>query len=61
MTKANEKIILATFKDIANIDNVTYNGFKASIGAKDEDIFKKSELEKKLKKYKNQSAFINIK
>jgi hypothetical protein len=50
--------MLVTFKDIANIDNITYAGFKASLKAKDEDKISKSELEKKLEEYNSQSAFI---
>lgn len=56
--ESDDLIMLATFKDIANLDNMTYQGFKASLKANDEDKFKESELEKKLEEYKAQSAFI---
>jgi hypothetical protein len=56
--ESDDLIMLVTFKDIANIDTITYAGFKASLKAKDEDKISKSELEKKLEEYNSQSAFI---
>lgn len=51
-------IMLITFKDIANIDNMTYQGFKAHLKVEDADKFKESELKKKLDEYKSKSVFI---
>jgi hypothetical protein len=57
LKKSDKGIMLITFKDTANIDNITYAGFKAHINANDEDKFKESDLKKKLDSFKNKSAF----
>ena len=57
LKKSNKGIMLITFKDIANIDNVKYAGFKSHIGAEDEDKFNPSDLEKKFEEFKDKSAF----
>ena len=58
LKKSDKGIMLITFKDIANIDNITYAGFKAHINAKDGYKYKQSDLEKALEEFKTKSAFI---
>ncbi|MGB9979376.1 hypothetical protein [Methanobacterium sp.] len=57
LKKSDKGIMLITFKDIANVDNITYAGFKTHINAEDGDKYKQSDLEKELDEFKNKSAF----
>jgi len=57
-TKPSEKVSLIVFKEIRGIDNITYAGFKASLGVEDSTEYTEAELEKKFKAYKTKEAFI---
>lgn len=56
--KSPEKISLIVFKEITGMPNITYNGFKASLGAEDSAKYTQTELEKEFKKYQAKKAFI---
>lgn len=56
--KPSEKVSLIVFKEIQGIDNITYAGLKASLGAEDGTEYTEAELEKELKAYKTKEAFI---
>lgn len=56
-TAVNEKISLIVFKELKNIPNITYNGFKTSLEAEDNTKYTKKELEKEFKKYQAKKAF----
>lgn len=56
--KPAEKITLIVFKEITGMPNITYNGFKASLGAEDSAKYTQTELKKEFKKYQAKKAFI---
>lgn len=58
VTKKEDKISLIVFKELKNIPNSVYAGFKSSLGAEDSTEFTQTELEKEFKKYGSKKAFI---
>ena len=51
------KISLILFKELRNISNPEYAGFKTSLKAEDGTEFPESKLEKELLKYRDKKAF----
>jgi|GEM_PF-5041200 len=53
-----DKISLIVFKQIENIDNMTYTGFKASLEAEDGTEASLSEFKREYAKYRDKKVFI---
>lgn len=57
-TASKKKISLIVFKTLKDMTNITYNGFKASLGVEDGAEFTQTVLEKKFKEYEAKKAFV---
>ena len=57
VTPVVDMITLTSFKDVSNMSDMEYAGFKAMLKAQDLDEFSKTDLDSKFEVYKNQSGF----